>query len=489
MTVPDPPEPEDPYAGVDLIPELCRVRNPWVQMLRDMTAPAPMSHWAADVTSLRIVHYDRVRPFATRGTLLALVAIFLSLAPGTWWLTWTLLIPSVVQVALEILLEPYVGAADVPDRRVWSFLASIAESAHAKTLINVTGVIGAVAVPCNIVAVAYLCGPGHPTWPKVLALAAAAGYGVSAMMSFLADTTHYSANQSPGRGHRTFRAVRPHVWLILVVAMTAIVAGSIAAGRWAPEMVPLAWALCTVPVLIGTKQRDYERVLRASAEQLPEVQAGAKRAMSKDYHNTNTDIRTFTRGIANNDSLPAELRIRAAELAPLISLMTEAVDHEQWLRQGQRPSLAGIADKHASDRGLTLTADIRLDNLQPENYDLARSLISALLINIGQAVEKRQQALGKEDQGTPAPVPVTVVGAVRAGQVRICVRDPLPPVASWARAGSTTAWLHAELLSRGSRDGLTQHPVDAADPTRGKEIRASWPVKKPPPNLRELRND
>ena len=108
---------EDPYAGVDLIPELCRVRNPWLQILRDMTAPAPMSHWAAEVTSRRILRYDRVRPFATRGAFLVAAAIFLSAAPDTWWLTWALLIPSSVQVVLEILLEPLVGAADRAARR------------------------------------------------------------------------------------------------------------------------------------------------------------------------------------------------------------------------------------------------------------------------------------------------------------------------------------------------------------------------------------
>lgn len=477
---------EDPYAGVDLIPELCRVRNPWLQILRDMTAPAPMSHWAAEVTSRRILRYDRVRPFATRGAFLVAAAIFLSAAPDTWWLTWALLIPSSVQVVLEILLEPLVGAADVPGGSVMKSLAAIAESAHAKTLINVTGMIGAVAVPCNIVAVAYLSGPGQPTWPKVLALAAAAAYGVSAMMSFLADATHYSANQSPGRGHRAFRAVRPHVWLVITVVMTAMVAGSIAAGRWAPEMVPLAWALCAVPVLIGTRQRDYERVLRASAEQLPEVQAGAKRALSKDYHNAYTDIRTFNRELSVDDSVSAGIRVRAASLAPLISLMAEAIDREQWIRQQQRASLPGIAAKHASDAGLTLTADIRLDDLQPHNYEVARALISALLVNVGQAAASIRNALAKRKEQVP-DFPVTVVGEIRAGFVCIGVRDSLPPIADWCRAGSTTEWLHADLLGHGSRDGLTQHPIDVADPTQGKEIRASWPVKKPPTDLRGLR--
>jgi len=486
MSVVDPGGTGDPYSEVDLIPDLCRVENSWRQILRDMTAPAPMSHWAAEVTTRRIARYDRIRPYATRGVLLVMVAVFLALAPGTSCWTWMLLLPSAVQVVLEISIEPFVGTIDANGNALLKSIAAIAESAHAQTLINVTGVIGAVAVPCNIVAVAYLSGPGLPTWPKVVALAAAAAYGVSAITSFLADATHYSAHQSPRRGYRIFRAVRPHAWLIVMVVMTAMVAGSIAAGRWASEMVPLAWALCVVPFLIGTKQRDYERVLRASAEHLPEVQAGAKRALSKDYHNTNTDIRTFNRELAKDESVPAAIRVRAASLAPLISLMSEAIDHDQWAKQQQRPSLAGIAGKHASDAALSLTVDIRLDDLQPHNYELARTLISALLVNVGQAASKARQAQVARGE-TPSDVPVTVVGAIRDGLVHIAVRDPLPPIIDWCHDGSTTAWLHADLLRHGSQDGLTQHVVDSDDPSKGKEIRASWPVKKPPKKLRELR--
>lgn len=486
MSVVDPVDTEDPYSGVDLIPESYLVANPWRQILRDMTAPAPMSHWAADVTSRRIAQYDRIRPFVTRGALLGLVAIFLGVAPSTWWLTWLLLIPSAVQVVLEILLDPFVSADDRPRRSIISALAAIADSAHTQTLINVTGVIGAVAVPCNIVAVAYLSGPGQPPWPKVLALAAAAAYGVSAITSFLVDATHYSAHQSSDRGYRMFRAVRPHVWLIVMVLMTAMVAGSVVTGRWASDMVPLAWALCGIPVLIGTKQRDYERVLRASAAQLPEVQTGAKRALCKDYHNTYTDIRTFNRELSVDKSIPAGIRVRAATLAPLISLMPEAIDHAQWVKQQERPTLAGIAGKYASDTDLNLTVDLRLDDVQPRNYELARTLISALLLNVGQAMGKAR-ASARQRGETLADDRVRVTGQVLEGQVHICVGDPLPPITEWCHDGSTTAWLHADLLSQGSRDGLTQHPIDAADPSRGKEIRASWPVKKPPKKLRELR--
>ena len=115
MSTADPAD-ADLYADVDLIPDLCRVDSPWRQLLRDMTAPAPMSHWAAEVTTRRIMQYDRMRPYVTRAAFLALVAAFLSLAPATSWLTWVLLLPAVVQVVLEMLLERFIGTSDTHDR-------------------------------------------------------------------------------------------------------------------------------------------------------------------------------------------------------------------------------------------------------------------------------------------------------------------------------------------------------------------------------------
>lgn len=475
----------DPYAGTDLTPDLHRVSNRWLQIIRDMTAAAPMSHWAADVTTQRIGAYDQIRPFVTRGVLLGITAMVLSQAPGTTGLTWLLLLPAAVQVALEIFLDYQVGVADSSRTPLLGPLAKIAEAAHSETLVNVTGVIGVFAVPATIVAVTYCSGPTQPGWPKVLALAAAAAYGASSILSFLTDAAHYSAHQSQTKPYRCFRAVRPHVWLITTILMTAIVGGSITAHRWAPEMVPLAWSLCAFPFVIGMKQRDYERFLRASSEQLPKVQQGAKRALTKDYHNANTDIRTFNRQLAENKSVPAEIRIRAAALAPLISLMYEAIDHEQWVRQQERPSLAGIARKYGSDAALDLTVDVRLDDLQPRNYELARALISALLANVGQAAAKLRRASPAGE--VPGAVAVTVFGEVRDGQVRLTVRDPLPLITEWRCVGSTTLWLHEDLIEQGSSEGLTQHPIDPGNPNSGKEIRARWPVKQPALKLREIR--
>ncbi len=477
------PERDDPYAGVALFPDLARASNPWRQIVRDMHAPAPMSHWASDVTTLRIRAYDQIRPFVTRGALLAALAILLCVAPGTWWLTFLMLLPAAVQVVLEIVVSLQLAAPETTRVRALKPLADITKKAHSRTLVNVTGVIGVLAVPCNIVAVCYLSGPGQPSWVKVLALGVAAAYGVSAMVSLLIDSAHYSAHLSYSRPHRLFHTVRPHVWLVTGALMAAIVAGSVVAGRWAPEMVPLAWAMCLFPSVIGMKLRDYERILRASSELLPEIQRSAKELLARDFHNTYTQIRVFNRDLARNAAVPAEIQVKAATLAPLMSLMSEAVDHDRWVAQGEQPSLAGIAEKCASDGGLKLSVDIRLGDLDSENYATARTLLTALLVNAGQAMTRRRQERSARGDEL-ADDQVTVLGEIRDGQVHIVVRDPLPPVDDWCCEGSTTRWLHEDLIARGG-SGLVQHPLDDGNPSAGKEIRASWPVKRAPLSLTE----
>jgi hypothetical protein len=479
-------EPEDPYWHVDLLPDRARASNPWWQIARDMVAPAPMSHWACDVTTVRVREYDQIRTYVTRGALLAVVAVLLGLAPGTWWLTFALLLPAVFQVVLEIVLNFQLAAPETTRTRALKPLVDIAAKAHSRTLINVTGLIGGVAVPCNIVAVCYFSGPGEPSWVKVLALAAAAAYGASGILSFLTDSTHYSTHMSPSKPYRVFHAVRPHIWLLILALMTAIVAGSIASHRWASEMVPLAWATCLFPTVIGMKVRDYERIVRASSELLPDIQRSAKELLSKDFHNTYTDIRVFNRDLARNDDVPAEIQVKAAALAPLISMMSEAVDHEQWLSQQERPSLTGIAGKCASDGGFPdkLHADIRLDDLTSDNYAIARTLITALLVNVSQAMKRTRLEPGVGDtKGVDSEV--SVIGRIRDGRIHITVRDSLPLIDDWCRDGSTTRYLHEDLIAHGG-SGLTQHAVDSDDPFAGKEIRASWPVK---PKLLSLTGD
>lgn len=472
---------DDPFAVADYLPDLDRASNPWKQLRRDLIAPAPVSTWASRVTTTRVRCYDQIRLPVTRALLLGALAGLLSQAPGSWWLTWLLLLPALFQVASEIGVDLTLRRDRPSAGGVMGTMAAITDSAHSFTLVNVTGVVGTLAVPANLIAVCYLTGPGEPSWVKVLALAAAAAYGISAILSLLTDATNYEPNQWNTLPYRMYRRVRPHLWLVVCLLMAFIVGGSVNLGRWNPVMEPLAWALCLLPVLIGTRQRDYERFLRASSEEVPNVEQAAKRTLCKDYHNTNTSIRTFTRDIAQDKDVPPEIRAKAAALAPLISLMPEAIDEQQWARQQRRPSLSGIAAKCASDSAIEAKVDLRLDDLAPPNYELARTLIAALLNNAGQAMRKaHSEATPPDDER------VFVSGEVRDGQVHIVVRDPLPLIADWCNEGSTTMWLHRELIAHGGA-GLSQYALDDQKPWAGKEIRASWPAKRPPLRLRDLR--
>lgn len=471
----------DPFADADYLPDLERAPGPWRQLWRDLVAPAPVSIWASHVTVTRVRCYDQIRVYVTRGMLLGALALFLSFAPDSSWTTWVLLIPALFQVVSEIVVDLTLRRDERSAGGIVGAMAAITDSAHSFKLVNVTGLAGTLAVPANVVAAAYFTGPGEPSWAKLLALTAASGYGISAILSLLTDTTNYEPNQWNTLPYRVYRRVRPHLWLVVCLLMAVIVGGSVSLRRWNPVIEPLAWALCLLPLLIGTRQRDYERFLRASSEEIPNVQQAAKRTLSKDYHNTNTSIRTFARDIAQDKDVPPEIRAKAAALAPLISLMPEAIDEQQWAHQQRRPSLSGVAAKCASDVAVEAVVDLRLDDLSPTNYELARTLIAALVNNAGQAMQKvRREDRPLNDER------IFVTGQVSAGQIHITVRDPLPLIDDWCNEGSTTMWLHRELIAHGGA-GLSQGAVDDGNPLAGKEVHASWPVKRPPLRLRDLR--
>lgn len=482
---------DDPFADADYLPDLDRASNPWKQLWRDLNAPAPVSTWASRVTVTRVRCYDQIRIPVTRGMLLGLLVVLMTLAPDSSWITWALLTPAFFQVVSEISIDLALRRTESRRSGVVGKMAAITDTAHSVKLVNVTGVVGTAAVPANLIAVAYFTGPGEPSWVKVLALTAAIAYGVSAILSLLTDTTNYDPSQANSDPYRIYRRLRPHLWLIACVLTVIIVAGSVVLGRWAPVMQPLAWAQCALPVLIGSRQRDYERFLRASSEEVPNVQRDAKSILCKDYHNANTSIRTFTRQIAGDDAVPAGIRAKAAALAPIISLMPEAIDRQRWVLQKMQPSLAGIAAKCASDAHIEAEIDLKLDAIQAsvrddidgggENYELARTLIGALLNNAGQALKNARRA----GQATGSKR-VVLTGEVQDGEVRLTVRDPLPLIADWCHEGSTTLWLHRELLKRGGT-GLSQHLIDDENPSAGKEIRARWPAKRPPLRLTDLR--
>lgn len=457
--------PEDRLSLVDFLPDPERAPNRWAQLVRDLRAPAPMSHWATRVTAVRIHKYDRIRTFLTRGVLLCALAVLLGFAPGTRPLTWALLSVGVVQTLLELHLDGRVN--DQTGRRLSPTRLLLTWQDNwqwERTLFNATGLLGGIAVPANIIAVLFLTGPGDPAWVKVAALGVAVAYGNSGIICVLTDGTYYSANQSLPR---FLVVLRPYLWLLFAAALATAVGLSVLLDRWHPTMVPLAWAACALTYPLGMKMRDYDRFLRAGGEEAAVAMTEARRRLAQDFHDTLNDIRTLSRALARDDTVSAEHKIDAADLAPKLTLVKEMVDESAWDAQDREITMKGIVEQLGRDHSLRTTAVLELGQLRPENRVLVRQLITTIVTNAGQAMAGRQI----HDR------PVSVAGHVADGMIHIRIRDPLPlvPPTAWCPDGSTLAVMRERLRRLGG--DITQTAV--AD---GKEIHSVWKVR--PPRLK-----
>ncbi|WP_406123779.1 sensor histidine kinase [Streptomyces sp. NBC_00989] len=456
---------EDRLSLVDFLPAPSRPTNPWAQILRDLHAPAPMSHWSTRVTAARIHRHDRLRPFATRGFLLVVLAVLFVLADGVRPAAWALLSVGVTQTLLEIHLD---GQAHGGKRARFALtrllLAWQDNWQWERTLLNATGLLGGIAVPANVVAVLFFTGPGHPGWVKVAALGVALAYANSGIYQVLTDGTYYSANQSLPRILVTLRA---YGWLLVTGVLALVVGLSVHLGRWHPEMVPLAWAVCALPYAVGLKMRDYDRCLRASGEEAAVAMTEARSRLAQDFHDTLNAVRSLSRALARDDSVSPEYKIDAADLAPKLTLVKEMVDEYAWEAQGREITLEGVVEQLGRDHSLRVTAEFGLGELRPENRELVRQLITTVVANAAQAMAR----LEIHDR------PVSVSGQVSDGMIHLSIRDPLPliPAAAWCPDGSTLAVMRGRLRRLGG--DMTQTAVAG-----GKEIRGVWSVR--PPRLK-----
>lgn len=90
-----------------------RVTSPWRQIGVDLIAPATFSEWHERVTETRVTMYDRLRPTVARTFFLTALATALAVLGPPWW-TWVVLLPAVLQTALEIYMDRYMGR-NAPD--------------------------------------------------------------------------------------------------------------------------------------------------------------------------------------------------------------------------------------------------------------------------------------------------------------------------------------------------------------------------------------
>lgn len=456
---------QDRLSLVDFLPVPDQPANRWSRIVRDLRAPAPMSHWATRVTAARIHRYDRLRPFLTRGLLLVSLAVLLQLADESQPFMWVLLSVGVVQTLLEIHLDGQSHGGGRARFALTRLLLAWQDNWQwERTLFNATGLLGGIAVPANVIAVLFFTGPGDPGWVKVVALAMTVAYANSGIFHVLTDGTYYSANQSLPRFLVTLRA---YGWLFVVGALAGLVGLSTHLDRWHPDMVPLAWAVCVLPYTVGMKTRDYDRFLRASGEEAAIAMTDARSRLAHDFHDTLNDIRSLSRALAGDDSVRAEYKIDAADLAPKLTLVKEMVDEYAWDAQDREITMEGVVEQLGRDHSLRITADLQLGDLRPENRVLVRQLITTIVTNAAQAMARR----AVHDR------PVSVSSHVSDGLIHLRIRDPLPliPADLWCPDGSTLAVMRERLRRLGG--DMTQTAV-----SEGKEIRSVWSVR--PPRLK-----
>jgi hypothetical protein len=453
----------DQLVLTEFLPDTQRVSNPWVQVWRDMVAPPPISHWATLTTAARIHRYDQIRTFLSRGFLLAVLAGLLAFADVTSSLAWLLLLPGALQTSLEIYLDfrlnDAVDSKFVITRKLVDW---VTDKQWERTLVNATGLLGAVAVLTNLLSVLFFIGSGKPGWVKLAALVLAILYGNSGILAVLIDATNYSVNQHLPKFVPVLRA---HAWLLAMAALAILVGSSLKLNRWDQAEVPLAWAACLLPAAIGMKMRDYDRFLRASSEQAVIAMTESRGRLVQDLHDTLNEIRSLSRALERDESVRPEYKIAAADLAPKLTLAKEMADEQAWINQGKLITMHGLVEQLGRDHSLRLSTDLQFGELSGGNRDLVRQLITTVVTNAAQALDAWQH----RDRT------VSVSGYIAAGMIHVSIGDPLPLIedSMWCVGGSTIAVMRDNL--RGLGGDLAQARING-----GKEIRGVWQVKRPP---------
>lgn len=454
------------WAGVALrFPvDIKRGNRPWRQLVIDLLAPAVVDDWYALVAHTRIRYYDQVRLSVTRGSLLTVVAASLAAAPHTSRWAWWVLTPAIAQVSLEIYLDQYTRTNEIPRLRVVRAMTAFVNWSHDKTILNTTGLLGIVACPLNIIAVTFATGPGDPAWVKVVGLTAAVLYTNSGLAGVFLDVPHYSTRQVLPQ---PLPHMRTAAWAIEIAVIEAIVAVSVRDGKWAAEMVPIAYLCGLLPIALGTRVRDHDRLIGAAAMVAQPAVVAARARLRHDTHDLGNRAKYVAQKIRRIDAVPAQVKVIADEIPPLLSTLEAMVDEEQWARSEGQVGLSVWAEKFARSYGLRLTCNIDWGTVSSSSYDLARHLISTLLLNTGQEVVNDRY--GEYDDF------VTVTAERANGKLRVSVEDALPliPAAQWCPPNSTTGLL-AERIRDQFGGQLSQVPT-----TTGKSIVGVWPEVRP----------
>jgi hypothetical protein len=444
----------------------------WRQIVQDIVAAAPETDWARTVADVRVRTYDRIRPFVTRATLLAVVITTSAVLPGTRWWLWVMLVPAAVQIFLEILLEepsnhdeePKLGGKD-PRRPLVRLLFRNHELLQA----NATGLLGGPATVLLVLGQVFGTGPDGRPWVKVAGFVAALLYTNSALLGPLVDVVVYSSLQ---KTPQWLRRSRPLLWVPVTLIVVAVVALSVRAGVWPAEAVPYAYLACLIPVGIGYRIREYERAVDCAGLVAAASISAANRRSALDLHGIVQPFKVNVEQLLDH-AVPGRER---AELINFFAVMRAVHERVRQpgvdLQHGIMPPLDMIVRRSFGKtmlRPAPVLDLLQLDDLDGDNLHFAQQVLTTLGDNAAQAYAEQPNLMNR---------PLRIVARHQDGFVRISVTDALEliPDDVWNDSHQTVFALREDLEAAGGN--LEQ--ILALD--GGKTIVATWV-----PELRPLR--
>jgi hypothetical protein len=456
--------PADAYedrALVSYLPDEVSASNPWMQIVRDCVAPAPVCDYASSVTARRIGGYDEIRSFVMRGALLVGIgACFVLVGVSAWW-AYVLLIPGVVQTASEIYSDFWrKGRTHDLDRSSFFYVKSQFE----RTISNYTGWLGFVAVLCNLCAVLFTP-PGEPVWVKLMAFLLAGGYAASGVSAVLLDATHYSRHQV--RFLRVwFRPLRGQVWILVALVAVGMVAWSALLGRWDSAMVaPAYMTAIAVPAVMGMRVRDYDRLLRAGAEETAAAMTAARHRYYQAVHDIALSSIKALLHVIQDQQVPEWIRSAARQSTAELSGLQDIVDEASWIRA--RPHRAGtVAATIAGGLGLRADVVYEMPVMNPDNARLVQDFMTTALLNVSQAYARAEPPSSDRM--------VRVLAYAEEGILKVEIVDDLDlvPDDDFCAPGTTLGGLQSRIKEAGGM--ITQEMRGG-----GKAVIAQWPTVRP----------
>lgn len=415
-----------------------RTDSAWRQLIVDLIAPATFSRWHRDIAASRVENYDRLRPPITRAILILVVAACLAPLSPPWWL-WTMFLPAAAQVALEISLNNYFRASSSAPPPMLEQVRNLARENYNKRLLNITGVIGVIACPANIIAVTVSPSGGEDGWLKIAALGAAVLYVGSGLASTFLDPPNFSERS---RMPVLMHTIRPYVPAVSCLVVTAIVAMSVAHGRWQAELIPIAYLTALLTLLLGSKLRDHDRMIGAAIPVARNAIVAGRADFARATHDELNTVNSAARRIAAWDGIPFRDATTLAMLPSLLSHVHQRVEIDSPRMVLPLESHAQkVFDRYRVPEG-SVSYRFTWGDLSDEDHNIALRLLGSLCLNVAQALE------------TQAHVSNTVVirgetfdGEDGGQRYLLSIQDWLPPigVAQWCRAGTTMAALRTFL--------------------------------------------